>query len=61
MLGYKDFLKFGRGRGILTPLSWRESKCVTKKTADITSTFLKNHESTEIQYQTCQSQFSFSS
>ena len=31
MNGYMDFLKFRRERGILTPLSRRDSKFVTKK------------------------------
>ena len=39
MLGYKDFLEFEREHGILTPLSWKESKFVTKNPEDILNTF----------------------
>ena len=39
ILYYKDFSNFGRECGILTPLSWRESKFVTKNPEDISNTF----------------------
>ena len=55
---YNAFSKFGRESEILTALSWRVSKFVTKKMADISSMCFKKSRFFEIDYQIGQSDLS---